>query len=105
MSWEKLPNLYGFFAAGALLLWFPLCGYVGYRLTRKVKPAPIEDKPDAVAPAPLHVHILDLERSDPTVTDIGGVLARCVVAGCEESVYIAPSLARSYVGEALELRR
>jgi hypothetical protein len=86
----------GFGALQILLLvgWFPTCGFIGYLLGRRIK----REKADPIAPTPVHVHILDLERSEITVTDIGGITGRCIIAGCGDAFYIAPSLARINVG-------
>jgi hypothetical protein len=89
-------NYQGFLSIALLLLWFPACGFIGHRLTRRLNAKPQGDKTAAM---PRHVHILDLEHSHYTVTDQGGIHARCALALCEESVYIAPNLAQLYVVE------
>lgn len=86
---------------------FPVVGTIGWLIDRKryrrsvavqpnfsqpVKPARMPPRPDPVAPTPAHVHILDADRSEITVTDIGAVLGTCIVAGCRESIYIAPGV-------------
>jgi hypothetical protein len=102
-------NLGGIALIVFLILFFPLCGLYGWAVTRqrravanRIEPAFLQ--PDPVAPPPIHVHILDLERSDPRVTDIGGVIAQCIVAGCQETVYIAPSLAKSYIAHEIGIK-
>lgn len=90
-----MKNLFGLMQLVLLVGWFPVCGFVGYLFHRRIR----RDTPDPVAPTPVHVHILDLERSDVTVTDIGGICGRCVIAGCGDAFYIAPSLARVNVGK------
>lgn len=110
-NFASMPNYQGFGLLTILLGWFPLCAFIGYMFERrkdKAKAAPIELAEiivDPVAPAPPHVHILDIDRSKITVTEIGGILATCIIAGCEEAVYISPGLATAYIGEAAELRR
>jgi hypothetical protein len=99
-------NPMGFFLIAVLLAWFPACGFIGHWLTRDVKVvAEPRPKGDPVAPTPKHVHVLDLDRGEITVTDAGGVLARCAVAGCGEAVYVARNLAQLYVAEAFEVHR
>jgi hypothetical protein len=90
-----MKNLFGLAQLVLLVGWFPTCGLVGYFLSRRIR----RDKPDPVAPTPVHVHIVDLERSEITISDIGGIYGRCIVAGCGEAFYIAPSLARVNVGK------
>ena len=36
----------------------------------------------------VHVHIMDVDRSNITVTDSGRVFGRCAVAGCEEPILL-----------------
>ena len=35
-----------------------------------------------------HVHIMDIDRSNITVTDSGRVFGRCAIAGCEEPILL-----------------
>jgi hypothetical protein len=97
-------NYAGLSCSAFLLLYFPFCGFLGWFIRRKQAAAIARLRPDPVAPPPVHVHILDLERSKIHVTDIGGVFAHCIVAGCEESIYIAPGMARSSVAEWVGIR-
>lgn len=55
--------------------------------------------------APKHVHILDSTRDDITITDAGGIHARCIIAGCQEAVYISPTFASLQIGQVMETRR
>jgi hypothetical protein len=96
-------NIAGLLCIAFLVLWFPLCGFVGHQL--KKRQAKKQDRPDPVAPTPPHVHILDIDRSEITITEAGGVLARCILAGCKESVYIAPNLGNTFIVESVEVRK
>lgn len=111
-------NLAGIFQCVVLVFFFPVCGFFGWLLERRgngvatrvaselfrvsftaeAKAPSVVSLGDPVAPTPKHLHILEMERSAITITEAGGIHARCVVAGCGEAVYIAPNLAAVDVG-------
>jgi hypothetical protein len=99
-------NYFGMLADVALVLWFPACGFIGHWYGGKVRREMAARRPflvaEPVAPTPHHVHILDMDRSQISVTDAGGIHARCCVAGCGEPVYVAPNLSRMYIAETTE---
>lgn len=116
-------NVAGVVSLVSIVGWFPTCGVIGWLFSRKAKKRMAKvvwiDQPnighelcmnisamhrDPVAPAPLHVHIIDMERGEITVTDAGGVHAHCAIAGCKESFYISPNLAQLYVVAGAEVR-
>lgn len=103
-------NLYGICTCFGLVLIMPVAGLIGGMIERSKTPrwrkkfgattefagvlwknlgrVPQQE----TAATPPHVHIIDATRTEITLTEIGGIHARCVVAGCNEAVYIAPGV-------------
>lgn len=110
------------------VLFFPLCGCIGWGLrtwamrtddpsrglieygarclvrwrqaratAQRESFAKLLNTPQGLLP---HVHILDLDRSEITRTETGGVYAHCSMWGCDVRVYIKPNLAKVYIEEA-----
>jgi hypothetical protein len=94
-------NISGIAFCLAIVLFYPACVLFGRWLNTPDKPKAPRIRPigDPVAPAPSHVHIVDMDRSKVHVTDTGAIIGRCAIAGCEEPIYIAPNLAGTYVGD------
>jgi hypothetical protein len=90
-----LHNPFGIATAIFVIFFFPAVGTIAairnWRAFAKLKAA------HQVAPidfsATLHVHEIDAERSNITLTDNGAIFCRCCLAGCEEGVFIGADVA------------